>query len=81
MVLLSAHNDAEFESIINSPQSTIVMFKDDGCVQCKAIKPSFLRRAQKYKQKQFLLVDINELRNFEVRSSIKGMPNIKLAKC
>ena len=53
MVLLSAHNDAEFESIINSPKSTIVMFKDDGCGQCKNIKPSFLRRAQKYKDKQF----------------------------
>ena len=41
MGLMTAHNDAEFESIISSSQSTIVMFKDEHCVQCKKIKPSF----------------------------------------
>lgn len=74
MVLLTAHNDAEFEQIVGSSHSTVVMFKDENCEQCKKIKPSFLRRAQKYKNKQFLLVDINDIQNYNLRVSIKGMP-------
>jgi thioredoxin 1 len=80
MVLLTARSDAEFDSIINSSHSTIVMFKDEHCSQCKSIKPSFVRRAQKYKEKQFLLVDINDIQNFKIRSSIKGMPTFSKYK-
>lgn len=80
MGLMTAHNDAEFESIISSSQSTIVMFKDEHCVQCKKIKPSFVRRAQKYTTKQFLLVDINDIQNYKLRTSIKGMPTFSKYK-
>jgi len=80
MVLLTARSDAEFDSIVNSSRSTVVMFKDENCGQCKAIKPSFVRRAQKYKEKQFLIVDINDIQNFKLRSSIKGMPTFSKYK-